>query len=163
MSDNRQQIVTQIQEAFRNVSLGDGIGLREAQAIDDYESEQTRAAYRQADEKHNWSRIRTTDLNNCHSSLSFFDAEGMRFHLPAFLIADLQGAFTQDVVFHLTYSQHDNFSRFALFDTAQRQVVRDFLLLRLAELNEWPNNPQTPMIEQALAGFWAPQDNKPDC
>jgi hypothetical protein len=42
-------------------------------------------------------------LNACYSSLSFFDAEGMRFPLPAFLIAELNGGYLQDMSFQLAY------------------------------------------------------------
>jgi hypothetical protein len=55
----------------------------QAQAIDDYEDEATCGRHLQDDEKEDWSRIPIEGLNRCNSSLSFFDAEGMRFHLPA--------------------------------------------------------------------------------
>src|SRR5688500_17196676 len=80
-----------IREAFAGVKLGNGIGLQEAQGIDDYADKETCARYRAGDEKEDWTRIPAEELSRCNSSLSFFDAEGMRFHLPAFLVAELQG------------------------------------------------------------------------
>jgi hypothetical protein len=84
-----QEVAERIRNAFSGVTLGQGVGLRQAQGIDGYEEETAIADYRQSDEKENWSRIPPDALNECQSSLSFFDAEGMRFHLPAYLLADL--------------------------------------------------------------------------
>jgi hypothetical protein len=64
-----------IQNAFSGVKLGARVGLREAQGLDDYASPEKCAAYRATDEKLDWQAIRPIDLNECHSSLSFFDAD----------------------------------------------------------------------------------------
>lgn len=88
-----------ISEAFAGVRLGKGVGLEEGQAIDGYADEETRARYRARDEKEDWSRIPAKRLIDWSSSLSFFDPAGMRFHLPAFLMADLQGRHLQSLCF----------------------------------------------------------------
>jgi hypothetical protein len=88
MALTKQEVASHIREAFHGVTLGNGIGLLEGQGLDDYEDEATRKAYRERDEKHDWERIPVEALNRCQSSLSFFDAEGMRFHLPAFIRLD---------------------------------------------------------------------------
>lgn len=122
-----QDIQTQIQTAFADVILGNGIGLWQAQGIDDYKSSEECLALRQRDEKSNWSKILIQDLKDCHSSLSFFDAEGMRFHLPAFLIADLRGEW----LFHLTFylcRPIEQMQQFQLLNSAQRQAVKAYLL-----------------------------------
>ena len=82
-----KDIQTQIQDAFTDVVLGEGVGLWQAQGIDDYKSLAECLILRERDEKLDWSKISAKDLNMCNSSLSFFDAQGMHFHLPAFLIA----------------------------------------------------------------------------
>jgi hypothetical protein len=140
----------QIRSAFIGETLGDGVGLMQAQGLDDYADVAMLASYRAADEKNDWSKIEADQLNQCYSSLSFFDAEGMRFHLPAFLIAYLAGTFRQDILFALTYAEHENLSRFNLLSNSQRNVVRDFLNYELERSNDF----NRPMIEQALAGYW---------
>ena len=47
----KDHIIESIKTAFRDVKLGDGIGLWEAQAIDDYESEDVQRKKRENDEK----------------------------------------------------------------------------------------------------------------
>ena len=69
-----------IRAAFAGVTLGKGVGLWWGQVLDDYEMPESIADYRanheQSEERLDWSRIPIADLNRCHSSLSFFDAEG---------------------------------------------------------------------------------------
>ncbi len=98
------------------------------------------------------SRTGLTDLDRYYSSLSFFDADGMRFHLPAYLVADLECRLqTADVLFHLVYMAHGAASRFDTLSPAQREAVRDFLLLRLSDPHR---GFERPMIEAALRDYW---------
>lgn len=77
--------VNQIVDAFANVPLGDGVSLREADEIDDYGSDDERAAAREHDELHDWQRIPDDDIENHSSVLCFMDEAGLRFHLPAYM------------------------------------------------------------------------------
>ncbi len=141
-----------IQTAFRDVQLGEGVGLRQGNGLDDYADARTLAAFRADDEKHDWSAISYDDLNRYHWCLAFLDAEGMRFHLPAFLCADLHGRLTSaDIVIHLVFFDHIGVSRFALLNESQRNAVREFLLLRLADPNQEFAHP---MIDKALSEYW---------
>ena len=133
MTEEEARVAQLVREAFQGVTLGNGVGLRQGQGLDDYEDAATRAALRLSDEKDDWTNISGADLNRCYSSLSFFDAEGMRFHLPAYLIADLEGTFDHDMDFHLFYFESGEDERFRLLNEEQRDAIRQFLLLR--ELN----------------------------
>lgn len=112
-----------IRDAFAGVTLGDGIGLGEAQALDDYASNEVRAACRADDEKSDWTAIAVEVLNQHSSSPSFFDAEGMRFHLPAYLIADLDGVYEHEFVYHLGGPSE----KFSLLTPLQRSAVELYL------------------------------------
>ncbi|MBN9517080.1 hypothetical protein J0H58_00950 [bacterium] len=142
---------------IRGVTLGEGVGLLQGQGLDDYALPAKLAEYRAKDEKDDWSRIPPVILDQCNSSLSFFDAEGMRFHLPAYLLADLEEK-TQaaDVVFTLTYKGIGGAEVFELLSEPQREAVRQFLLLKLAEMTGWEGEtPASPMIRAALNSVWA--------
>ena len=139
-----------IAHAFADVQLGDGVGLYEAQGIDGYESKENCANYRARDEKTDWRRIKLEDLNRCNSSLSFFDAAGMRFHLPAFMHADLGEDVDFDLLYHLTLSSMME-EKLALLNTAQRGVVIDYLNLALDDKYKqysWDD------IIEALQTYW---------
>jgi hypothetical protein len=152
MTEREQRLLNLIRTAFAGVELGNGVGLRQGQGLDDYADARTLATCRAQDEQHDWSAIAAEALDRCYSSLSFFDAEGMRFHLPAYLVADLEQKLkTADVLFHLVYAVHGAQSRFAKLSGAQRVAVREFLMLRLADPNyEFVHA----MIETALLEYW---------
>ena len=103
MTEHERRVLNLIRTAFAGVVLGEGVGLRQGRGLDDYADEGTLASYRAQDEKHDWSAIPVADLNRYGDSLSFFDPDGMRFHLPAYLVADLEGTLHTEVLFHLVY------------------------------------------------------------
>lgn len=152
MAAEADRVVALVRSAFHGVTLGNGVGLRQGQGLDDYADERTLASYRAQDEKNDWSAIPVADLGRYSSSLSFFDAEGMRFHLPAYLVADLEGSLQNvDVLFHLV---HTDQGRFDMLSTTQREAVRQFLLLRLSDNHR---EFEHPAIEAALANYWTAQ------
>ncbi|MEA3207623.1 MAG: hypothetical protein QOE70_680 [Chthoniobacter sp.] len=146
-----QELCRAIEDAFRGVTLGRGVGLQEAQGLDDYADAATCAAYRAKDEKDDWRRIPAEALGQCNSSLSFFDAEGMRFHLPAYLIADVHGDYGFGMAFCLTYLSDHGINRFALLSDAQRHVIRAFLLF-IADDPDYQFD--RPDIHRALEEYW---------
>lgn len=145
-----QEVGRTIEAAFVGVTLGGGVGLQEAQGIDDYADAETRAAYRAKDEKDDWSRIPAEALQRCYSSLSFFDAEGMRFHLPAYLLAGLRGEYGCNLAFCLTQTcRNDHY--FRLLSDTQRRAVRAFLLHILDDSDYQFDRPH---ILRALEDYW---------
>ena len=156
----KQEVASRIREAFRGVTLGSGVGLLEGQALDDYEDESTRKAYREQDEKHDWSRIPIEALNRCNSSLSFFDAEGMRFHLPAFMIAELNGDLDIGSVFRLTHLDEYKKGQLAALSSDQRKAVREFLVFLRDDPGYGFDRPE---IERALSKYWIDDETEPKC
>ena len=91
------------------------------------------------------------ELNSCHSSLHFFDAEGMRFHLPAILTAILGGCDHHDMYLVLLDIDDYRGKQFALLSRSQRRAVRA-LLLHLLDYEEY--NVSRPEILRALNDYW---------
>jgi hypothetical protein len=69
--------------------LGDGIRLFQTRGLDDYASKKELEESRAGDEKSDWRRVSHTDPVRCYSVPWFFDPQGFVFHVPAFLIAEL--------------------------------------------------------------------------
>lgn len=151
MNQRRQHISELIRDAFKGVSLGNGVGLWQGQALDDYADQSTIAKSRTKDEKDNWDSIPVDELNRCHSSLSFFDAEGMSFHLPAFLLADIDGKLSNGIIFYLTNLDDYTKSKYTLLSDEQRHAVRELLLLYETE-EEFEY--ERPVICRALKEYW---------
>lgn len=112
-----------VRAAFGGVTLGGGIGLSEAQALDDYANDEVRATCRAGDEKNDWAAIPPRDLNRHSGSPAFLDAEGMRFHLPAYMIADLDGDYRHEFAPYLCGCQE----KFSLLTPLQRTAVEVYL------------------------------------
>lgn len=144
-------LADRIRLAFEGVKLGAGVGLGEANGRDDYEPPEKLAALRRSDEEEDWSRISAEALNHCHASLSYFDAEAMRFHLPAFLLAELAGTFRFELVSSLIDPGEHRRTQFSLLSPDQRAAVAAFLdhAARAAEHID-----DAPDITRALEDFW---------
>jgi len=146
-----EAVCQDIETAFSGVTLGSGVGLTEAGGLDDYADAATLAAYRANDEKEDWRRIPAEALNVWHDSLHFFDAEGMRFHLPAYLAADLRGDYGFGMGFCLTHLSDHSIHQFSLLSPEQRSAVRAFLLHMLDDPDYALERSD---IERALAEYW---------
>lgn len=153
MDEEERRVADLVRKAFRGVILGKGVGLRQGHGLDDYADSETLAAHRAQDEKRDWSAIPIDELRQYSDSLSFFDAEGMRFHLPAFLLASLEGK-GPNLTFHLTSAVGQDDTRFGLLTVEQRQAVREFLLLRLRKMSQPQRGFEGPLIEDALTNYW---------
>ncbi|MCC9604860.1 DJ-1/PfpI family protein [Blastopirellula sp. JC732] len=141
----KEELIAFIRAAFAGVTLGDGVGLLQGQGLDDYASAEELAKIREQDEKLDWSRIPPDLLNCCESSLSFFDGAGMRFHLPAFLVADLEGTFHQDIQVRVIGGSAESFG---LLTSLQREAVRRYLKFLYKRFSHQEEN------LEALAGYW---------
>ncbi len=148
---NKKYILQKIERAFADVVLGSGIGLNEAQAIDDYESSEVQAGFRLKDEKENWKLLDSNELQRCYSSLSFFDANGMRFHLPAYIIAELKEEIDDLSIFHLTHLNDYGKTKFTSLNNAQNESIVMFLEWCLQQ-DEYQFDHL--VIAKALSEYW---------
>jgi hypothetical protein len=85
---NIQDIKATIREAFKDVRKN-GIGVREAIAIDDYASVEEREAARREDVEVHWWDIPPQWQPRLTEAFSFTDIPGFRFLLPAAMTASL--------------------------------------------------------------------------
>jgi hypothetical protein len=81
----KNKLEADIDVAFGQVALADGISLHQAVAIDDRKSSEEQKAVRGRDTYKRWQDIPDQDIRYCCSALSFFDVKGFRFHLPAYM------------------------------------------------------------------------------
>jgi hypothetical protein len=148
---DRTRLRKRISDAFEGVTLGDGVGLYQAQGIDDYDTEEVCQSFRLGDEKDDWQRITSEDLNKCYSSLSFFDAAGMRFHLPAYLLAEIDGDYKFDLTMDFIDMSDHKMKQFSLFTEQQKGAVADYLRFIQDQPGHWLD---VHKIDFALESFW---------
>ncbi|GAB5407050.1 MAG: hypothetical protein Aurels2KO_52810 [Aureliella sp.] len=83
------EIKRSIRTAFFDVKLGSGMGMLEADGRDRYADDAELAALRSRDERDNWKSFSSETLNQYYCSFGYLDAKGMLFHLPAYLLCEL--------------------------------------------------------------------------
>lgn len=149
--EQAKNIASEIEVAFRHVRLGNGVGLFEGQAIDDYGTDQERKKMRANDEKEDWRRIESKHLNACQSSLCFFDPEGMRFHLPAFICCELRGEYRMGLDISLSGLDDWKRSKFTLLSPTEKAAVAKFLGFLAEDVD---SEFSRPAIERDLEEFW---------
>ena len=155
---DRNALRARIVEAFAGVSLAGGIGLRQADGIDSRKPEHVCKFLREGDEKDDWRRIPQVDLARYTSSLSFLDPDGMRFYLPAFLLADLNGRGGNctdqfDLLPRLIDLSDHSKQQFSCLSLQQRSVVADYLRYVQDQPGHWL---YVHRIDYALESFWDP-------
>lgn len=101
MCERADNLIQHVQRVFTGVELDGGMGLQEAAGIDDYAGPQELERLNAADEKVDWRRIPPERLSQCFAAPSYLDAKGMRFHIPAFLVAELSGAIEEGFISRL--------------------------------------------------------------
>ena len=153
----KEWLIQQITKAFDGVMLEEGVSLHETVVIDNYGSSSERAIARQPDEKKDWQKlVQHPDLAEVTGigGLSFFDAKGMRFHLPAYMITTIHQVYTEfNIVFSLCHLSNYSKERFAILNTAQRRAIRAFLKYLLnngGKAYEFDH----PKIHKALKEYW---------
>ncbi len=140
MNEKATQLILKLQEVFRGVKLGQGVGLYEALEIDSYSRDEVRQKARERDEKDDWSRLGPDQLRGSLTALGYFDAEGMRFHLPAYLRAEIISPFIDDLLVSLHFVRLGGEDcRLSLLSHEQRRVVRECLIYIMHEYADSPD------------------------
>jgi Family of unknown function (DUF6714) len=139
--NRRAALIAEIEAAFAGVSREDGTTLHEAEAMDDRESEEEQRVARRLDRESRWQDVPEEEIEARCSALSFLDAKGFRYYIPAFMIHGLRhwGEVGNDTLhsseFHLTQeagkslrrSEPASISEKFQFTKAQREAVAHFL------------------------------------
>lgn len=131
----KEQLIQSIYDAFKDVKLEDGIGLLEADKIDAYyerDSVECKEAY-QKDEREDWTKLLDTFY---FGDWPFMDAKGIRFHLPCFLLQDLNEKTQSDnslISILNICTKEDIVDKLGILNTTQITTVFDFLNYKIEE------------------------------
>lgn len=154
-------LIAEITAAFDGVSREGGVSLREGIVIDDYGTEDQGRAARLLDTDTRWQDVSDHDLEECCVSLSYFDAIGFRYYLPAYMLRDLRQPFdplyglSSDTVFHLRLStdtdgRNYNLMRYSLITPQQGKAVCRFLRFMVVH---GQSSAQT-LAARGLTAYW---------
>lgn len=118
-----------VEQAFENVTLEDGMGLRQAYLHDPGNAALESFRPKSIDERLDWTRIKIPELNSYEAALCYFDPKGMKFHLPAFMKAALNDLLDFDLVTYLISDDVTVDDQYSPLTVAQRHAVHQFLEL----------------------------------
>ena len=126
--------IQQIHEAFAELTLGGGLTLHQAHLEGFYdEDEEEWLAARGKDMESHWAEVPDWKLESKSSALFFFDPEGWRFYIPAFMCWSLKNwrttkSITVDFVLG-TLARNNEYvmKQPELLNRAQSEAVCDFL------------------------------------
>ena len=136
-NERKVALIELITDAFQDVKRGNGVSLHEADVIDDYGSEEERAAARLLDTDRCWQDVPEAEVARHHSRISFLDAEGFCYYAPVYMLWSLKyhktPASEYDFVLyafdpHLNTNLHEyKMEHFSLFTEEQNKAVCCFL------------------------------------
>jgi hypothetical protein len=139
---NRNELIEKISAAFGNISLEDGIGILESEAIDCCVSDKNREKARNDDYREKWQSIPDEIISEHYSALCFMDAKGLRFNLPAYMTFALKyydssnSASIDGVIYALCKDPEELETDWSVFSDEQRNVIALFLRYMVTEVGE---------------------------
>ena len=90
--DSEDDVIREIYAAFPAVRRDGGIGLHEAEEIDNYGGAEERARAREMDVEPDWQHVPTSAIESMPSALYFLDATGFAYYLPAVMVWSVRHA-----------------------------------------------------------------------
>ena len=91
-------LIKRIQNAFAGTQLEDGVTIHEAHLDGCYLKEEDRLEARAKDTEVDWSEVPDWKIERFPSALSFFDVQGWRFYIPAYMIWTLKNWRTTNLI-----------------------------------------------------------------
>ncbi len=130
-------LISAIEDAFAHVELEDGVGIFEAEAIDDYAGEKLRAKARGNDIRDDWRKIPDDVIAEHYSAMAFMDEKGLRYAIPAYMRFALRywktsGSASVDHIIYTLARDED----WGFLTVKQKRAVADFLNYMVLEADE---------------------------
>jgi hypothetical protein len=125
---NTQYVLDRILRAFAKVQLGDGLSIRQTKIIDDHGPIEAYKAARARDACSDWKAICDEVIEN-HHGVAFLDAQGLVYHLPAYMSFALRNYRTSKTcsIDFTIYALGRKGEYFDLLTASQKAAIRHFL------------------------------------
>ena len=152
-----QQLIGEIQAAFKDVELKDGIGINEADRIEVGDRDAFRQKGRNLDRLwwRSWSDIEDKYIASYSSVIDFMDAEGLRWALPAYMTYIInhykEGSFSVDSTIYILEEGALGTDNRDLYTVEQKRVIAHFLHYMLTIGEEWVD---VDSAQKALDKVW---------
>ncbi|MEM8779523.1 MAG: DUF6714 family protein [Cyanobacteria bacterium P01_G01_bin.49] len=157
---DRVKLISDIEAAFKGVSLDGGIGIYEAEVIDDYgdEEERNKAKIKDSTSWVKWEEIPKEILKRYYTTFCFVDSKGFKFLIPAYMrftlkYCEIDDSASIDATIYALQPSNYNFDGFAqLLNKKQKKVISRFLEYLILEVGE--NWVDTDVALLAYEAYW---------
>jgi hypothetical protein len=141
---DKQSLINEIERAFSGVLLEGGIGIHEANVIDDYGDEDQRRQARLGDSKSwvGWQDIPDDTLRRHYTTFCFVDSKGFKYLIPAYMRFVLRnyeedGSASIDSTIYALAPDNYNFDGFAeLLTLQQKRAIKKFLEFLILDVGD---------------------------
>ncbi|PLX72879.1 MAG: hypothetical protein C0615_11640 [Desulfuromonas sp.] len=157
---DKSSLINEITAAFEGVLLDGGIGIYEANVIDDYGSaeEREKAKHEDATAWTTWQEIPDDILSNYYTTFCFVDSKGFKFLIPAYMIYTLKqcqddASASIDATIYALQPGNYNVEGFAaLLTPEQKKTIARFLEYLILEVGDkWID---ATAASQSYEGYW---------
>lgn len=140
---DEQQLTAEIEAAFKDGELNDGIGINEADRIEVGDRDAFIQKGRNLDRLwwRSWRDIEDKYIASYSSVMDFMDAEGLRWALPAYMIYIInhykEGSFSVDTTIYILEEGALGSDKRDIYTVEQKRVIAQFLQYMLTIGEEW--------------------------
>ena len=161
---DRDELISELESAFEGVTLGEGIGINQAMAIDSCAGSRGLQIAKSFDSWKDWKDIPDEAMEHGQAALCFMDAEGLRFALPAYMRYCLRhfeysGYLTVDAtIYALARGMTPSKGELLELTQEQKEVIAEFLKFLVLDAGDFVD---TDAASIAYDAHWKEYDPKP--
>ena len=154
---HKEQLIEEIEAAFKDVTLEDGIGINEADSIEMGERDSVNNTARNQDRSwwQEWTDIEDKYISSYSSVMDYMDAQGIKWVLPAYMTFIVkhykEGSFSIDSTIYILEEGALGSDGLDLYTVEQKKVIARFLEFMITVGDEWVD---TASAEGALDKIW---------
>lgn len=140
---DKEQLIQEIEVAFKDVTLQDGIGINEADSIELGERDATINKGRNQDRSWwtEWTDIEDKYISSYSSVMDFMDSQGIKWVLPAYMTYIInhykEGSFSIDSTIYVLEEGAVGSDQLDLYTPEQKKVIAEFLQFMVTVGEEW--------------------------
>jgi len=151
------QLIDEIQTAFKDVILKDGIGINQADRIETRQRDILIQKGRNLDRMwwDSWTDIDDKYIASYSSVMDYMDSKGLQWVMPAYLIYIIkhykEGSFSVDSTIYTLEAGALGVDKLDLYTDEQKRVMAKFLVFMVEVGEEWVD---VESAKNALDGVW---------
>jgi len=154
----KQKVLEQIESAFKEVVLGEGIGINQADRIETKERDVLIQKGRNLDRMwwKSWREIEDKYISSYSSVMYYMDAQGRKWALPAYMRYAInhyqEGSFSIEMTLYILEEGEKTMGTLERYTPEQKRAIASFLKFMVDEVGEkWIDDESA---QNALDSVW---------